>query len=27
VLEMLNVYLGLELGLYQALNDLGANIG
>jgi hypothetical protein len=27
VLEMLSVYLGLELGLYQALNDLGANIG
>jgi hypothetical protein len=27
VLEMLSVYLGLELGLYQALNDLGPTLG
>jgi hypothetical protein len=26
-LETLSVHLGLEPGLYQALNDLGSNIG
>ena len=26
-LETLSIYLGLELGLYQALNDLGSNSG
>ena len=26
-LETLSIHLGLELGLYQALNDLGSNSG